>query len=109
MFKRSNNEDDQKDTQGVVNVATSEMKEVKYDPSKHVVSDNSFKMKTVLDSLMGKMKSEAQALLDSLVSDKKISEYRIAPIGVVVTQDYKPSRVSIMLDADGKVIDAQQG
>jgi hypothetical protein len=87
----------------------SEMKEIVYDAAKHMVVGKNFSMRDTLDGLMGKLKDEVVDSLKKLVADNQITEYRVAPIGSVVTQDYKPSRISVFIDADGKVIDAQQG
>lgn len=106
MFKRVGEEaSDAK----VVDEMKMDMKEIVYDKAKHAVMGNTFSMRDTLDSLVGKLKDEVTEALKKLVSDNQITEYRVAPLGAVVTQDYKPSRISVFLDADGKVIDAQQG
>jgi hypothetical protein len=97
------------DSKIIKDEAKSDMKEIQFDPSKHVVATPDFSMRDTLDGLMDKMKDDAVELLTKLVNDKKIAEFRVAPIGATVMQDYKPGRISLTIDATGKVVDAQQG
>lgn len=69
----------------VTDQAQKKMKEIVYDEQKHTVVDAKFNFKEVLDSFLEKTRAEAEALLKQLVSEKKISEFRLNPIGVAVT------------------------
>jgi hypothetical protein len=110
VFRRIDSQDSiSGDSKIIKDEAKVNMKEIQFDPSKHIVASQDFSMREVIDSVVDKMKDEAIQLLDKLVSEKKIAEFRIAPIGATVTQDYKPGRISLTVDASGKVVDAQQG
>ena len=109
IFRRIDSEDPSDWDSKIKDDAMKEMKEIKFDPAKHIVASNNNSIRDVLDQLMDKMKDEAVELLNNFVREKKIAEFRVAPIGAVVTQDFKAGRVSITIDASGKVVDAQQG
>lgn len=109
VFRRVDSENPSDWDSKIKDEAGTDMKEIVFDPSKHIVAAEKFSMREVLDGLMDKMKDDAVALLSKLVEDKKIAEFRVAPIGAVVTQEYKPARISVTIDATGKVVDAQQG
>ena len=109
MFKRIDAEQVSDTDVKFTDEVGSKMKEIVFDAEKHIVATKDFTMRDVLDALMDKQKVDALEELNKLVSEKKISDFRVSPIGVVVTQDYRPSRISITVDATGKVVDAQQG
>lgn len=109
IFRRVDSEDPSDWDSKLKDEANEDMKEIQFDANKHTVASDGTFMRDVLDKLMDKVKDEAVSMLGDLVSAKKIVEFRVSPIGAVVTQDYKPGRVSITVDASGKVVDAQHG
>jgi hypothetical protein len=92
----------------LIDDAKIEMKEVLFDATKFLVAKAS-NLSAEAQSLIDKMKGEAEELLKKLSADKKISEFRIAPIGATLTQDYKADRITALTDHTGKVVDAYQG
>jgi hypothetical protein len=86
-----------------------EMREIKFDPTKHFISPKDSDTADIIDPLLSMLKDEAASFLTKLVSDKKISEFRIAPIGASTTDDFKPGRVSALVDATGKIVSASFG
>lgn len=61
----------------------------------------------VINDLIGKGANAAKEILEGFLSSKKITSYRIVPIGQTMTMDVSPGRVQVLIDAQKRVIDIQ--
>jgi vacuolar-type H+-ATPase subunit E/Vma4 len=110
MFKRINSETSTEQESSIIkDEANKGMKEIIFDADKHAVKSTNSTVRDMIRNLLDKSKQEAKELLEKMVADKQISEFRLAPIGAALTQDYRPDRVSVTFDATGKVVEAELG
>lgn len=61
----------------------------------------------IINDLIGKGANAAKEVLEGFLSSKKITSYRIVPIGQPMTMDISPGRVQVLIDAQKRVIDIQ--
>jgi len=95
---------------GVV-TSSPEMEEVSYDDfsksnSSDLGSDSASSTKMVKD-LIGKSVEFATELLTKMKTEGKVSSFRIVPIGMPMTMDFQPGRVSALKDTNGNIVDVE--
>ncbi len=82
-----------------------EMKEVQFDATKHFVGQAP---ERVSERFLDLLRSEAEALAKDLVTQGLIKTFRLVPIGAALTTDAVRGRLTLALDATGKVVSADQ-
>lgn len=93
-----------------------EMEEVSYidymESNKSILATNISEVdniKNKVKDFVGKKKEDVETLLESLKSEKVISEFRIIPIGQVYSSEFKDDRVQVLIDNEQVIVDVIVG
>lgn len=99
MFKRADD----------VTVEESGTTKVEFNAENLLVVKPETNLKETLISLLGKLKDEVRGSLEELKIAKKITDFRLAPLGSAFTGDFVSGRVTLTYDANGRVVTADEG